>query len=85
MATIHFTGTVYRGTDGAESLTLTQPGEYQVSDAKAAQLAGDFPQEFSLVADQTPAKAPESDPASEKVETPSKDSKAPSRPAKKAS
>jgi hypothetical protein len=60
MATVHFTGDYYAGSDGPISLTLTQPGHYEVSPAKAAQLTADFPQEFSLVPEGTivsPAKA----------------------------
>ncbi len=37
-----FTGRIYRSPD----LTLTEPGEYDVSEAKGAQLVRDFPDTF---------------------------------------
>jgi hypothetical protein len=83
MATVHFTGTIYRGSDGSESLTLTTPGPYQVSDAKAAQLTQDFPAELALVLEGKAADAPSSDPETKKVDAPAKDTKSASSPAKK--
>ena len=62
MATIHFTGTSYSGHDGATPVRLVAPGDYEVSEAKAQQLAADFPQEFTQVETQA-AKDPSSDPA----------------------
>jgi hypothetical protein len=69
MATVAFTGTIYRGADGQQSLVLTAPGQYQVSDEKATQLTTDFPREFALVAEQQPEKAPSRDATVKKVET----------------
>ncbi len=69
MATVAFTGTIYRGADGQQSLVLTSPGQYQVSDEKATQLTTDFPREFALVVEQTPLKAPSVDATIKKVET----------------
>ena len=85
MATVHFTGTIYRGFDGSESLHLAIPGHYQVSDAKAAQLVADFPADFALVLEGKAVDAPSSDATIKKVEAPVKDEKAVSSPAKKAS
>ena len=74
MATVHFTGRIYRGADGHQSLVLTAPGHYQVSDDKAAQLTADFPDEFTLVIEATPVNAPSRDDKPKKVETtPTKD------------
>ncbi len=75
MATVHFTGHIYRGSDGSESLTLTAPGHYQVSDVKAAQLTQDFPAEFALVLEGKAEKAPSDDATIKKVESPAKDDK----------
>ena len=78
MATVHFTGTYYSGSDGMGSVTLRVPGHYQVSDAKAAQLLADYPQEFSLVLEgeeTQPEKAPSADEKSEKVAEVSRDTK----------
>ncbi len=72
MATVAFTGTIYRGADGSQSLVLTAPGQYQVSDDKAAQLTTDFPREFALVVEQTPVKAPSRDAMTKKVDTATK-------------
>ncbi len=72
MATVAFTGTIYRGADGQQALVLTAPGQYQVSDAKAAQLTQDFPHEFALVVEQQPDKAPSRDATPKKVETATK-------------
>ncbi len=69
MATVAFTGTIYRGADGQQSLVLTAPGRYRVSDEKATQLTTDFPREFALVVEQTPVKAPSSDATTKKVDT----------------
>lgn len=69
MATIAFTGTIYRGADGQQSLVLTSPGQYHVSDEKAAQLTTDFPREFALVVEQKTDKAPSRDATPTKVET----------------
>ena len=85
MATVHFTGSSYRGFDGSESLTLTTPGHYQVSDAKAAQLTQDFPAEFALVLVGKAADAPSGDQTLKKVAAPAKDAKIVSSTAKKAS
>lgn len=85
MATVHFTGSVYWGSDGSASLTLTTPGHYQVSDAKARQLTADFPHEFSLVLEGKADKAPSGDDSPKKVEAPAKDEKTASSAAKKAS
>jgi hypothetical protein len=68
MATVSFTGTIYRGADGQQSLVLTAPGQYQVSDEKAAQLVTDFPAEFGPVLEQTPVNAPSKDATPKKVE-----------------
>lgn len=75
MTTVHFTGTIYRGSDGSESLTLTAPGHYQVSDAKTAQLTQDFPGEFALVLEGKAVEVPSKDDTSKKVEAPTKDTK----------
>ncbi len=72
MATVHFTGTIYRGADGQHSLVLTAPGHYQVSDEKAAQLTADFPHEFTRVVEKTPEKAPSRDATAKKVDTTTK-------------
>jgi len=72
MATVHFTGRVYRGADGHNSLVLTAPGQYQVSDEKAAQLTTDFPHEFTRVVEETPEKAPSRDATAKKVDTATK-------------
>lgn len=69
MATVAFTGTIYRGADGQQSLVLTAPGQYQVSDEKATQLTADFPREFALVVEQKADKAPSRDAMVKKVET----------------
>jgi len=69
MATVHFTGRIYRGADGHQSLVLTAPGQYQVSDEKATQLTTDFPREFSLVLEDRPDKAPSKDAMAKKVDT----------------
>ncbi len=69
MATVAFTGTIYRGADGQQALVLTAPGQYQVSDEKAAQLTTDFPREFALVVEQQPEKAPGKDATPKKVDT----------------
>jgi hypothetical protein len=69
MATVAFTGTIYRGADGQQSLVLTAPGQYQVSEEKAMQLTTDFPREFALVVEQTPEKAPSDDATIKKVDT----------------
>ncbi len=68
MALISFTGTIYRGADGQQSLVLTAPGQYQVSDDKATQLTTDFPREFALVLEEKPDKAPSRDATTKKVE-----------------
>ncbi len=81
MATVPFTGTLYRGSDGSQSLVLTTLGHYQVSDAKAAQFIADFPHEFALVPEGRAAKGSSSDPETKQVEAPIKTDK----PAKKAS
>ncbi len=72
MATVAFTGTIYRGADGHQSLVLTAPGQYQVSDEKATQLTTDFPREFALVVEQKPDKAPSGDATAKKVDTATK-------------
>jgi len=69
MATVAFTGTIYRGADGHQSLVLTAPGQYQVSDDKATQLTTDFPREFALVVEQKTDKAPSRDATAKKVDT----------------
>ncbi len=69
MATVAFTGTIYRGADGQQSLVLTAPGQYQVSDEKATQLTTDFPREFALVVEQQAVNAPSRDAMPKKVET----------------
>jgi hypothetical protein len=61
MTTIHFTGTLYRGTDGPDELRFLQPGHYRVSDAKADQLLRDFPGDFARVHEGTEAKKPAGD------------------------
>ncbi len=81
MATVAFTGTIYRGADGQQSLVLTSPGQYQVSDEKATQLTTDFPREFALVVEQKTDKAPSRDATPKKVET----ANLTKEPAKKAS
>ncbi len=53
MATVHFTGTRYVSTDGAAFINFVEPGYYQVSEEKAAQVVTDFPSEFSLVQEGT--------------------------------
>jgi hypothetical protein len=90
MATIHFTGTSYSGHDGATPVRFVAPGDYEVSEAKAQQLAADFPQEFTQVLegqDTTPIKAPSRDENDEKVAEVSQDAKsedkATEKPAKK--
>ncbi len=72
MATVAFTGTIYRGADGHQSLVLTAPGQYQVSDDKATQLTTDFPREFALVVEQKTDKAPSRDATAKKVDTTTK-------------
>jgi len=72
MATVHFTGRIYRGADGHHSLVLTAPGQYQVSDDKATQLTTDFPREFALVVEQKTDKAPSGDATAKKVDTTTK-------------
>ena len=84
MATVHFTGTSYRGSDGSDSLTLTTPGHYEISDAKAAQLTQDFPHEFALVLEGHAAEGSSKDETSKKVDASAKETKAPSSPARKA-
>ncbi len=81
MATVAFTGTIYRGADGPQSLILTAPGQYEVSEDKATQLTTDFPREFAMVLEGKPDKAPIRDADTKKIETatPTKE------PAKKAS
>lgn len=78
MPTIHFTGLYYSGTDDTTALTFRAPGDYTVSEAKAAQLTHDFPHEFTRV---TPAKASGSDDTPKKQSEPTKDQ----QPAKKGS
>ena len=90
MATIHFTGDYYSGSDGVGSITLRQPGHYQVSDAQAAQLVADYPQEFSLVHEgeeaktEEPAKAPSSKLQPRDVAESPKDTKPAQKASKKA-
>lgn len=72
MATVSFTGTIYRGADGHQSLVLTAPGQYQVSDEKATQLTTDFPREFALVLQEKPDKGPSGDATAKKVDTATK-------------
>ncbi len=81
MATVHFTGRIYRGADGHQSLVLTAPGQYEVSDDKATQLTTDFPHEFALVVEQKADKAPSMDADTKKVDTATQTKE----PAKKAS
>ncbi len=69
MALVSFTGTIYRGADGQQSLVLTAPGQYEVSEDKATQLTTDFPREFALVVEQTPDKALSKDTMTNKVGT----------------
>jgi hypothetical protein len=76
--TIHFTGTSYSGNDGANPVRFVAPGDYEVSDAKAQQLAADFPQEFTQVVtsvETTPAKAPSSDPEPQQAPESKKETK----------
>jgi hypothetical protein len=82
MATVHFSGQRYTGSDGVSSLNLSQPGDYEVSAEKAAQLVADFPDAFSLA---TPAKAPSEDEKREKVAESSQGTKADERAAEKSS
>ena len=72
MATVAFTGTIYRGADGQRSLVLTAPGQYEVSEDKATQLTTDFPREFALVVEQKADKAPSRDATAKKVDTATK-------------
>jgi len=72
MATVAFTGTIYRGADGHQSLVLTAPGQYQVSDDKATQLTTDFPREFALVVEQKIDNALSRDATAKKVDTSTK-------------
>ncbi len=81
MATVSFTGTIYRGADGQQSLVLTSPGQYQVSDEKATQFTTDFPDEFALVIEQKIDNAPSRDATPKKVEA----ANLTKEPAKKAS
>ncbi len=90
MAQISFTGSRYSGADGANPLNLNQPGDYEVSDAKAAQLTQDFPHEFTHVVAEEKKRAPSETTPPEAPNTDETTGKAPEpipapKPAKKGS